>query len=153
MVKQWGRSVVYLAAVGLSAPVAIPMLMMLPLSVMSVMFAGLGFVLIPFVVLAIRAWTDVHRWLVGLGLPEPVPSAFRVPTGGVMRRLRQVAADANTWRDIVWLVVNGFVGFAVGVFGLVILMFTGMSLWASFFWWTLAPYDSIRIFDTRIESW
>jgi signal transduction histidine kinase len=153
MVKQWGRSVVYLAAVGLSAPVAIPMLMMLPLSVMSVMFAGLGFVLIPIVVLVIRAWTDVHRRLVGLVLPEPVPSAFRVPTGGVMRRLRQVAADANTWRDIVWLVVNGFVGFAVGVFGLVILMFTGMSLWASFFWWTLAPYDSIRIFDTRIESW
>jgi signal transduction histidine kinase len=153
MVKQWGRSVVYLAAVGLSAPVAIPMLMMLPLSVMSVMFAGLGFVLIPIVVLVIRAWTDVHRRLVGLVLPEPVPSAFRLPTGSVMQRLRQVAADANTWRDIVWLVVNGFAGFAMGMLGLMILLFTALSLWGTFFWWTLTPGDAVRFVDVTVDNW
>ncbi|MFD1049400.1 sensor domain-containing protein, partial [Kibdelosporangium lantanae] len=153
MVKQWGKSFVYLAVAGFTALLAIPMLVALPLTVMSVMFAGLGFVLFPLAVLVIRAWTDVHRRLVGLVLDEPVPSAFRVPTGGVMQRVRQVVTDSNTWRDIVWLVVNGFVGFAFGVFGMVIVLFTALSTWAVFFWWTLTPDDAIRVVDTPIDTW
>jgi len=95
----------------------------------------------------------VHRRLVGLVLAEPVPSAARVLRGSVMQRVRQVVTDVNTWRDIVWLVVNGFAGFAIGMLGVMTVFFTAISVFALFFWWTMTPGDAIQIVDVHIDSW
>jgi signal transduction histidine kinase len=153
MVKQWGKSAAYLAVVGASAPVSMPLLMLLPLAVVSTFVAGLGFLLIPIVVLVIRLWTDLHRWLVGLVMPQPVPSAFHLPTGTVFGRLKQVLSDGNTWRDIAWLVVHTMAGFVLGGLGLLLIAFAAMSVFTLGFWWALPGDDPIQLADVRITDW
>jgi signal transduction histidine kinase len=152
MLKHWGRSAGYLAIVGFTAPVSMPLLMLLPLSAMSLFAAGLGFVLIPIVVMVIRLWTDLHRHLTGMVLKEPVPSAFRAPTGTVFERLRQTLGDWNTWRDIIWLVVHGFAGLVLGWIGIVAILTAFGGVFTIGFWWTMPASDPLVFMDVRITG-
>ncbi|TCO57306.1 sensor histidine kinase [Actinocrispum wychmicini] len=152
MLKQWGKSLGYLAVVGALTPVSMLLLFLLPMSAMSIVAAGLGFVLIPIVVMIIRLWTDLHRSLIGLVLDEPVPSAFRPPTGSIFRRLVQVATDSNTWRDIIWLVLNCFLGFGMAMLGLVLLVFATVGTFVALFWWTVRDGDSIQFMGSHVNN-
>jgi hypothetical protein len=76
---------------------------------MSVAVAGLGLVVVPWLVVGVRRWTDLHRRLAGSVLGVPIP-ARRQPRRG---DLRQVVTDRGTWRDLGWLVAQGEVPVAV----------------------------------------
>ncbi|WP_173137473.1 sensor histidine kinase [Kibdelosporangium persicum] len=152
MLKQWGKSVGYLAAVGLSAPVSMPLLMLLPMSGIALIVAGLGFVLFPIAVMIIRLWTDVHRHLAGWVLGTPVQPQFRPLTGGVLARVRQVITDQTTWRDLAWLVANMVLGFAFGMVGMLLAAFAGASLVMLFFWWAMPPGEAIQILNVPITD-
>jgi signal transduction histidine kinase len=153
MVRQWGKSAGYLAVIGFTAPLSMLMLMLLPMAVMSLFVAGLGFVLIPVAVLIIRLWTDLHRHLVGWVLDKSVPSAFRAPTGGVFARLRQVLGDWNTWRDIIWLIMHTVVGCALGWLGMLLVAMAAGGAFAVTFWWAMPAGDPVQLFDVQINSW
>ncbi|MCE7007996.1 sensor histidine kinase [Kibdelosporangium philippinense] len=152
MVKQWGKSVGYLAAVGFSAPFSMPLLMLLPLSGISLIVAGLGFVLFPIVVMIIRLWTDVHRQLVGWVLGKPIQQQFRPLTGGVLARVRQVITDQTTWRDLVWLIANTFLGFAFGMAGILVSVFAVFSTLMLFFWWAMPESQPLQVMNVEITD-
>lgn len=152
MVKQWGRSIGYLAAVGISAPVAMPLFMLLPMSGIALIVAGLGFVLFPIVIMTIRLWTDVHRQLVGWVLGTPVPPQYRPLSGGVLDRVRQVVTDQTTWRDLAWLFVNMILGFAFGMLGVILSAFAVFSTFLLFFWWVMPADEPARIMDIAITD-
>lgn len=142
-----------MALAGFSAPVSMPLFMLLPMSALSLIVAGLGFVLFPLVIMMIRLWTDVHRGLAGWVLGERIPSAFQPLRGGVLARVRQVLTDSTTWRDLAWLFVHLIFGFALGMLSMVLTAFALFSTWVTLFWWTLPPDEPGRIFDVDIDSW
>jgi signal transduction histidine kinase len=153
MVKQWGKSLGYLAVAGFTAPFGIPLLMLLPMSVMSIMAAGIGFLLIPIVVMILRLYTDIFRGLAGWVLGERIPSAFRAPKGSVFARLRQVLTDANTWRDIVWMIAHTFFGFVLGWMGVIITMFVAGAFFATAFWWVMPVSDPMQFAGVEFTNW
>jgi signal transduction histidine kinase len=153
MLKQWGRSAAYMAFAGFSAPVSMPLFMLLPMSGLALIVAGLGFVLFPIVVMTIRLWTDIHRSLAGWVLGVEIQPAFRPLRGGVLARVRQVVTDSTTWRDLAWLFVHLFLGFGLGMLSMILTAFAGFTTWLTFFWWALPPQDTGQIFDVRIDDW
>jgi signal transduction histidine kinase len=153
MLRQWGRSVGYLAAVGFSAPVSMPLLMLLPVAGMSFFAAGLGFVLLPVVVMVIRLWTDVHRHLTGWILDRPVQTAYQPLRGGVLARFRQVLTDQATWRDLVWLIVQLPVGFALGMAGMLVTAFGVAGVAVTLFWWAMPEGQPAQVLNIAITDW
>ncbi|MET0135756.1 MAG: sensor domain-containing protein [Kibdelosporangium sp.] len=153
MLKQWGRSAGYLAAVGFSAPVSMPLLMLLPMTGLSFFAAGLGFVLLPIVVMLIRLWTDVHRHLTGWILNRPVQTAYQPLQGGVLARFRQVMVDSTTWRDLLWVIVQLPLGFVLGVSGMVIAAFGVAGVAVALFWWAMPEQEPARMLDIAITNW
>jgi signal transduction histidine kinase len=153
MVKEWGRNLGYLAIVGLTAPMAMPLLMLIPMSGLSIAFAGLGFVLIPVVVMIIRLWTDVHRHLIGWVLDEPVHTAYEPLRGGVFQRLRQVLSDSTTYRDLVWLIAQIPLGFAMGMIGMLLAAFAFAGVAVAFFWWVMPRDVPPQIMNVAITDW
>jgi signal transduction histidine kinase len=153
MLKQWGRSAGYLAIAGFSAPVSMPLFMLIPMSGLALFLAGLGFVLFPLVVMTIRLWTDMHRGLAGWVLGVEIQPAFQPLRGGVLARVRQVVTDSSTWRDFAWLIVHLFMGFTLGMFGMMLTAFAVFTTWMAFFWWTLPSQDTGQIFEIQIDNW
>jgi signal transduction histidine kinase len=153
MLKKWGRSAGYMALSGFSAPISMPLFMLLPMTGLSLIVAGLGFVLLPLVVMIIRLWTDMHRSLAGWVLDEEIPSAFRPLHGGVLARVRQVLTDSSTWRDLLWLAVHLFLGFGMGMLSMLLTAFAVFSTWVTVFWWTLPADEPGQIFDIDIDNW
>ncbi|MBE1465029.1 sensor histidine kinase [Kibdelosporangium phytohabitans] len=152
MLKQWGRSAGYLAVVGFSAPFAMPLFLLLPMSGIALIAAGLGFVLFPLVVMLIRIWTDMHRLLVGWVLGTRVETQLRPLRGGVLARVRQVLTDPTTWRDLVWLFVNMIMGFVFGIAGMIVTSFAAASTFLLFFWWTMPDDMPVQIMDVHVDS-
>jgi signal transduction histidine kinase len=153
MLKQWGRSAAYMAFAGFSAPVSMPLFMLLPMSGLALFAAGLGFVLFPIVVMTIRLWTDLHRGLAGWVLRVEIQPAFQPLRGGVLARVRQVVTDSTTWRDLAWLFVHLVLGFGLGVIAMILTALAVFTSWMTFFWWSLPPADRGQILDVRIDNW
>jgi signal transduction histidine kinase len=72
------------------------------------------------VVLVTRPIANVHRRFAGWLLGRPIGSPYLEPSGGnLLVRLRALAADPGTWRDLAWLAVNATAGLAISLVGLV----------------------------------
>jgi signal transduction histidine kinase len=85
-----------------------------------------------------RVWCDVERRWAGLVLGERIESRYRRMPEGWLPRLRTLARDAQTWRDLAWLVIDSMVGFAWGV-AAVCVVGTVIGMIAMPFWyWPLA---------------
>ena len=87
----------------------------------------IGVPLVVFVALAIRAWANSQRRVIGAQLAVDVPAPYRERDTGA--RLDQQALalvrEASTWRDVAWLAIDATLGFAVnllylGVFGIAV---------------------------------
>jgi signal transduction histidine kinase len=78
----------------------------------------------------VRWFADFHRRWAGALLGTPIPSSYRTPSAGnALVRLWAVARDRATWRDVLWLFVNGTVGLLLAVVGVV------ESVLRLLFWW------------------
>jgi signal transduction histidine kinase len=106
---------------------------------MSVVVAGLGLVVVPWLVVGVRRWTDLHRRLAGSVLGVPIPARRQPRRGGP----RQVVADDGTWRDLGWLVVQVPVGLVLGAVGLFLAATPVLTVFYMLSWW-LRPGDDIR---------
>ncbi|MEJ2857159.1 MULTISPECIES: sensor histidine kinase [unclassified Saccharothrix] len=63
-----------------------------------------------------RRYTTFHRWWAGKVLGEPIALPYRKPANrGPMTRVRTIATDPATWRDMAFLPLNAFVGVLCGV--------------------------------------
>ncbi|NEE01373.1 sensor histidine kinase [Phytoactinopolyspora halotolerans] len=66
---------------------------------------------LPILVATVRRFADAHRrWAAEL-LGTPIPAPYRpLPDGRLFPRLRVLAGDPATWRDLAWLFVNATAG-------------------------------------------
>src|SRR5215212_2440394 len=68
------------------------------------------------VIFAILRWNaELERRRTAWALREPVHHAYRARTGNWLRRLRVVAGDPQSWKDLAWLSVLGTLGFVSAV--------------------------------------
>jgi signal transduction histidine kinase len=78
----------------------------------------------------VRLVADAHRRFATSLLGEPVESPYLKPVrGNLLVRLRAVASDPATWRDLVWLLFASTVGLLLSLLALV------ESVLDLIFWW------------------
>ncbi len=81
-----------------------------------------------------RRYMDVHRTWAGRALGEAIPRPYRVPTGGPIAKVRAIATDPATWRELAWLPVNAVLSVVLGALPLMfwsggLLGFAAPALW------------------------
>ena len=81
-------------------------------------------------IITVRPVANIHRRYAGGLLGRQLGSPYLQPTGGnLLVRLRGLLLDPATWRDLVWLAVNGTVGVVLCAFALV------EAILDLLFWW------------------
>lgn len=91
-----------------------------------------GLALLVAAIPALRWFADRQRAMAGRVLGVPVPSPYRpVPPGGPLVRLRAIAADPMTWRDLIWLLWAISLGWVLSLVVLVLLL----AVVTGFIWW------------------
>lgn len=89
-----------------------------------------------------RALANLHRRMAGRVLGHPLPAPYAPLQGlGPVARLRVVALDPMTWRDLGWLVVTSTVGFALSLL-VVLLLICVVTWWV--WWYAAAPLMRLR---------
>jgi len=75
-------------------------------------------------IFALMRWNArLERRRTGWALGKPVPEAYRRRDGNWLRRLRVVASDPQSWKDLAWLTVLGTLGFTSAVIA--------MTMWST----------------------
>ena len=107
--------------------------------------AGLSLLvtLIGIPILAALAYVDrwlcaIDRWRASFLLGEPVPGVYRRPERpGILARLRMLAVDPQTWRDLGWIWLNVVLGFVAAVLMLSLWAVVGWLVTFPVYWWLL----------------
>ncbi|WP_243713104.1 sensor domain-containing protein [Actinomadura sp. 6K520] len=136
------------------------------LAVLSIVFIplGVGVVLAPAVLLAIRAVANLQRNLAENWYGVRIPVPYRPePTGtsGPVGRFRWVLGDPATWRDLLWSLLNVPVALVLGVLaaGLTVYGLEGMfaawwiALLTDYGWgpfWLITDYGAAGIAGTIV---
>ncbi len=113
--------------------------------------AGIGVVLAPKSLLAVRRLaSQQRRWAQewsGVTIVTPYrPRPVEVTNGliGRLQRCRWLLTDPATWRDLLWVLVNGPAGVALGLIPALLVGCGGWTLAADggtllYGWWTVTP--------------
>ncbi|MEU5691616.1 sensor domain-containing protein [Actinosynnema sp. NPDC020468] len=99
----------------LRAPLSVVGLVLVPLQLVAypMILVTIGVPLLLLAVALTRRYADLHRSLAGRLLGEEIPRPYRQPPNrGPMTRVRTVATDPATWRDLAFLPVNAVTGVA-----------------------------------------
>jgi signal transduction histidine kinase len=109
-------------------------------AVLALTLVLLGLPLLPEAVLVLRRFATIERRRAGRLVGVPIPERYVPLTGTLRERLRGTVKDPATYRDALWLLVQGSVGWLVGV---VVLSYwlTIPILLSVPFWWRLVPTD------------
>ena len=94
-------------------------------------------------VFAVLRWNArVERLRTGWMLGERVAEAYRPRTGNTLRRLRIVAGDPQSWKDLAWLTFMGSLGFVVSTMAVVFWgVILGMLLLPAWYWALPEPVE------------
>jgi Putative sensor len=167
--RQVGRASAYLAlgaATGalawvIAAGIAIA-IVLVPLLV--------GLPLLPWAVRGLRWLSGLERrraaWLLG----APVPARYLPLEGPLRQQLGRAVNDPATYRDAAWLVLQGAVGFLVGIGVIGLWLNVPVLLSVPGWWWAVPPGTDItvsevlplpsspagqglRINDVLVDSW
>ncbi len=99
------------------------------------MVVWVGALLLALAVPATRAFADLHRRMAARVLEAPLPAPYAPLDGlGPLARLRTVARDPMTWRDLGWLLMSLTAGFVLSL--LVVLLLVSVVTW--WVWWYAA---------------
>jgi len=94
-------------------------------------------------IFAVVRWNArLERARASWALKAPVPEAYRRRTGNWLRRLRVVAGDPQSWKDLAWLAFVGTFGFVSAV--VVVTMWSTIAglLVLPAWYWSL-PHDGV----------
>ena len=113
---------------------SIPLLVLLVLwivgGVLVIVWIGLGF--LAAALPATRWIANLHRAMAARVIGAPVPVPYRpLPPDGFFTKLRAVAADPMTWRDLAWVLVAPIAALTVSL--LVVILLLGVV--TGFIWW------------------
>jgi len=103
-----------LAVTSLAAGIPLTVAAVLALALLPL---GIGFVLVPPIMLGIRELAQTQRRWAAEWCDVPIRTPYRpLPEGaGFWGRCRRLLTDPATWRDLLWVVLNMVVGFVLGV--------------------------------------
>ncbi|MCW2764410.1 MAG: Signal transduction histidine kinase [Nocardioides sp.] len=91
-----------------------------------------GLVLLAAAIPALRWFADRQRSIASQVLGVQVPRPYRpIPPGGPLIRLRAIASDPMTWRDLIWLLWAITLGWVLSLVVLVLLL----AVVTGFIWW------------------
>ncbi len=104
------------------------------------------------VIFSIARWNArLERRRAAWALGEPIYEAYRTRTGNWLRRLRIVAGDPQSWKDLAWLFVLGTFGFVSAVIALTMWATIAGLLVLPAWNWSL-PHDGVDFGLFRADS-
>src|SRR3954451_20988698 len=104
------------------------------------------------VIFALLRWNArLERRRTGWALGRPIPEAYRRRDGNWLRRLRVVAGDPQSWKDLAWLTVLGTLGFASAVIAITLWSTIAGLLVLPAWNWSL-PNDGVDFGLFRADS-
>jgi signal transduction histidine kinase len=122
-------------------------LLTLATNALSLMSVGIGLILFPLVIVPVRGYANFRRGLArdwsGVEIPEPyLPRPqFRSGFDGWLQRFQWVLMDKATWRDMLWLLVDGTAGFVLAILPVALIAYFPYGLVLAFGVWR-PIYDS-----------
>ncbi|MEJ3651566.1 sensor histidine kinase [Actinomycetes bacterium KLBMP 9759] len=115
--------------------------------------AGLGLLLLPFALSALRRFTDTQRRRAAAMLGKPVVPRYRPLPSGAGARLRHVLRDPTTARDVGWLVVAVVTGIPLGAAGLFALAGVPVAVAQTALWWLASPERPVTLLGVPVTGW
>jgi signal transduction histidine kinase len=151
--RTW-RELAYLLTGSLTATVAFGVVLAGSIAgaLLAVLIIGLPVLLA--IAFVFRLVADLERRRAALVYADPVAGVYRVSSGTLMRRVRVVWSDPQTWRDLLWLILLSPIGFGFGV--------AAASLWGSALyllslplWWWAVPHAALPDFgdEWTVDTW
>ena len=99
---------------------------------------------------ATRALANAHRRMAGDVLGTPLPAPYVPLSGPPLKRLRTVATDPMTWRDLAWTLMAITIGFVISLVAVVLLLAVA-SWWI--WYYAIGPLMRLRAtLDQRLLS-
>ncbi len=146
-----GRDLAYLGLGGLTAIVGFCVWVTAVTVTLSLLVFIIGLPVFLLSAIAFRWTAELDRRNAALLVGKPLRAGYRVHRGeGFLERLRTTAGDAQTWKDLVWLVVHSVLGFAFGVAAVTAVAVTiGALLMPLWFW---AVPDGVNWIGFRIDT-
>ncbi|MEU1889327.1 sensor domain-containing protein [Micromonospora sp. WMMD987] len=150
-----GRGVVLVATAALSLALFITTAL-----ATAFILLGVGVLLLPLVTPLVRRLTGLCRNVAArsgvpiaapyLPLPPLEPGMF-----GWVQRCRAILTDPATWRDLLFLLLNTLVGFALGLLPLTLLVYSVEGLLLSTGFWMLMRESGVNFWYgfTALDSW
>lgn len=118
----------------------------------STIIAGLGLLALPWVLLALRRWTDWHRRLAGGLLATTIPTRYQPLSGSAGQRLRQMLTDRTTWRDLAWSLIQMLIGLPLAALALVVAVGPPLTVVSMLFWWV--PDEPVHLLTgVPLDNW
>ena len=132
---------------------------------LALILVGLGAFLTPPVTSLVRLHANLRRRLDGAWFGIRIKTPYRPPPlfgggpAGVVQRAQWQLTDPATWRDLLWLLLNSFVGLLLGLASFALIL-VGIGVWLSpmlmqlsgrLDHWLLAPTRA-RSLDLRTEE-
>lgn len=111
---------------------------------------------LPELVRPLRAIASAERRRVARATGWRIAEPYRitdaaVPGGSRHRKVRAVATDPATWRDLAWMLADGCLGLAAAI--LAVVLWPAILIAASIpLWWWAAPRGSVAAFIT-LTNW
>ena len=86
--------------------------------------------------IAFRWTAELDRRNAALVLGEPLRASYRDHSGeGFFERLGSTAADLQTWKDLLWLILHSGLGFALGTVAVTaVALVVGMATMPAWYW-------------------
>ncbi|CAL9379994.1 hypothetical protein SUDANB6_01040 [Streptomyces sp. enrichment culture] len=112
------------------------------------MAIGIGFLVLPVVMTAVRGLADFHRRTAREWTGETIEAPYRWTvvdgahdTAGTFAHCRRLLSDPATWRDILWMLLDAPVGLVLGLLpvSLVAYGLNGMFV-TPFLWRSMGPH-------------
>ncbi|MEV6802641.1 sensor domain-containing protein [Micromonospora rifamycinica] len=150
-----GRGVVLVATAALSLALFITTTL-----ATAFILLGVGVLLLPLVTPLVRRLTGLCRSIAARsGVPIAAPYLPLPPLEegvfGWVQRCRAILTDPATWRDLLFLLLNTLVGFALGLLPLTLLVYSVEGLVLSTGFWMLMRESGVNFWYgfTALDSW
>ncbi|MEU7620409.1 sensor domain-containing protein [Micromonospora rifamycinica] len=150
-----GRGVVLVATAALSLALFITTTL-----ATAFILLGVGVLLLPLVTPLVRRLTGLCRSIAARsGVPITAPYLPLPPLEegvfGWVQRCRAILTDPATWRDLLFLLLNTLVGFALGLLPLTLLVYSVEGLVLSTGFWMLMRESGVNFWYgfTALDSW
>ncbi|WP_445396798.1 sensor histidine kinase [Streptomyces sp. LE64] len=97
-------------------------LLAVTITTFATMVIGVGFLILPVVMVAVRGLANFHRRTALEWSGEAIDTPYRdtagdgaYDTAGTFAQCRRLLADPATWRDVLWMVLDSVVGLVLGL--------------------------------------